>query len=146
MPTEPRALNDWDALRAHISATYQEVTEFAHEFLRFRVRRGEDATWIKLRILNEEGPTWIYFLSKVCPESAVDPRVILHRSGVTPIGELSLFGDFVVVGQRVPLAGLNTQTVETIVNALVTERALILKELVKDPGASGDPVFSHLTE
>ncbi len=143
--SEVRSLSDWETLCAYIRETYQDVTVFAAELIRFRVQKGETSTWVKLRTLSLTEPMWIYFLTKVCPEAQVDPRAILHRSGVTPIGELSLFGDFVVFGQRVPLAGLNSETVSTIVDTLVTERMLIVKELVKSD-AEASTAFSHLTE
>jgi hypothetical protein len=146
---ESMPLVDWDALSQFVEATYLDFSRYGTDFLRFRARHEGAEAWFKLRPLHGTDPEWVYFMSKVCPEARIEPRAALYRSGVTPIGELSLFGEYLLIGQRVPLPGLTSRLVEVVVQELVRERALVLRELVKEPGGEGDPgpsAYAHLIE
>lgn len=139
------SLSTWELVDGWVHATYIDVSRFGSEFIRFRAQCGQEVAWLKLRTLTGTIPLWIYFLAKVCREVDVDPRAVLYRSGTTPIGELSLFDSYLVIGQRVPLEGLTDRGLKYVIEALVRERALVIAELKRPDTVTSDDI-SYLAE
>ena len=137
-------LSDWAALKAWIEKTCSEVTCYSEQLLGFRANRPGSGALIRVRPVADL--TWDYFMIKVCYEASLNPTVALYRSAVIPIGSYCLYDQVLILGERLPFAGLTPALVNRVITALIVERGIFRREIAKSAEEPGDGAFWHMAD